>query len=93
MKNKVFLWIQIFCLIAVVLMILYPPWIQVWNKSMEGVYRNSGRRSIGYGYLWCPPKEASNIDYGRLALQIGAAGIVILLVSLSGKLLRKENEK
>lgn len=85
-------------LAVVVLMGLYPPWIEVWDQRRSG--DSSGifmATPIGYAPVWRPPpKQESNeqlrpkkyvaIDFHRLALQEG----VVVAAIVGGIVLSKD---
>jgi hypothetical protein len=57
-------------LILIVASCLFPPWIKIWNTK-QGMVADRGCSSVGYGWLWTPPRDASAIDFGRLGIQLG----------------------
>jgi len=69
------LWLGI---IVIVLMCLYPPWIQTVRLRGSNI---KGTNPQGYSFLWHPPdKQFTNsgiaIDYSRLLLQILVVGLI-----------------
>ena len=80
------LWLGI---IVIVLMCLYPPWIETVRLPSSNI---KGTNSAGYGFLWHPPSTGSRysgiaIDYSRLLLQFFAVGLITggLLYTLKAK--------
>ena len=71
-----------FCLIIIVLMILFPPWIMQWQHGSRQILV---KRDLGYHYLFEPPRRVAVIDYEFLALQIvGVVAICALLALFFG---------
>lgn len=63
MKNTLLLVI----IVAVLLSCARPPWRRIYRDRNIKTFE-----SVGYAWLWNPPAKASTVDFGRIALQVGA---------------------
>jgi len=87
--NKVefltLLWLGI---IVIVLMCLYPPWVQISRLPSSNI---KGTTPAGYAFLWQPPEisrySGIAIDFPRLLLQCFIVAVITggLLVTLKEK--------
>jgi len=65
-KQRLIIIVGVFMVVA---MILFPPWV-------GSAYR-SGKYPAGYGLLFSPPPNVTNVDTNRLLLQILGAAVLV----------------
>lgn len=81
--------------VIVTLMCLFPPWITFEDYQGRRLLRNGEvepykRIPAGFSFIYDPPNERAEIDYGRLIIELVPVGLVVATVMFTIRNKKKE---